>query len=532
MAGGAGGDAGAGGEGGSGGNEETLCGNGILDEGEECDDGNRFDFDGCSAECKLDGTCENPIPWGAVSVAAARTPHPNLALREVERHFRGHETQATACGNEGRQMVYEFVSPVDGRFFANFQNKASDPDLPRAFVTRDCDLPEEALICDMENSAFLSDAPVSKGERLFLVVDGGGVDASFLYLLSAGTIAPSAEGESCSRFPPDSTFSFCAPGHYCTVGGECVANHPPVLRDAKIFRHGPENASLTYIADVLEEDPQVVRFLARFFDESGAELTEEPHTLDSFSPQEGSAFQRRTADFFHFFPELADATEVEFWVEDTIPGTPPQRSASEKLRLPLADLPRPDEGEGCDPERMHDLCGSGLACEGEPARCASLLPLRTPICDAAQEASLGEEIEFILDANDVLPPYFELPQDCLDGWTKRESWYEQERMTEVLRFSTAVPLENVHMEIWKPDGKPFIDLGLMILPGCGAAEPLVCVDEIERVLNPESEIYESVDLPELPPGDYLVVVRNVLPAIVVGGERVRLKITADPVEAP
>ena len=33
---------------------ETTCGDGVVDEGEECDDGNILDNDGCSAECKVE----------------------------------------------------------------------------------------------------------------------------------------------------------------------------------------------------------------------------------------------------------------------------------------------------------------------------------------------------------------------------------------------------------------------------------------------------------------------------------------------
>jgi len=32
----------------------SVCGNGILEEGEECDDGNNIDGDGCSALCKIE----------------------------------------------------------------------------------------------------------------------------------------------------------------------------------------------------------------------------------------------------------------------------------------------------------------------------------------------------------------------------------------------------------------------------------------------------------------------------------------------
>ena len=38
-----------------------TCGNGILDQGEACDDGNRQDGDGCSKNCLSDETCGNGL---------------------------------------------------------------------------------------------------------------------------------------------------------------------------------------------------------------------------------------------------------------------------------------------------------------------------------------------------------------------------------------------------------------------------------------------------------------------------------------
>lgn len=35
---------------------ESYCGDGVLDEGEECDDGNFVDGDGCSATCQMEGS--------------------------------------------------------------------------------------------------------------------------------------------------------------------------------------------------------------------------------------------------------------------------------------------------------------------------------------------------------------------------------------------------------------------------------------------------------------------------------------------
>ena len=38
-----------------------FCGDGILDPGEECDDGNNVDGDGCSADCTIEGFCGDGV---------------------------------------------------------------------------------------------------------------------------------------------------------------------------------------------------------------------------------------------------------------------------------------------------------------------------------------------------------------------------------------------------------------------------------------------------------------------------------------
>jgi cysteine-rich repeat protein len=42
--------------------KERKCGNGELDKGEECDDGNNKNFDGCNSECKIEPTVPPSIP--------------------------------------------------------------------------------------------------------------------------------------------------------------------------------------------------------------------------------------------------------------------------------------------------------------------------------------------------------------------------------------------------------------------------------------------------------------------------------------
>jgi cysteine-rich repeat protein len=39
-----------------------LCGNGVLDPGEQCDDGNRVNGDGCNAFCQIEARWDCPTP--------------------------------------------------------------------------------------------------------------------------------------------------------------------------------------------------------------------------------------------------------------------------------------------------------------------------------------------------------------------------------------------------------------------------------------------------------------------------------------
>ena len=64
---------GEGGGGGGGGSDASMpvCGNGVLEQGEECDDGNLLNGDGCSATCAVDevNACINTASEVTDSVA-------------------------------------------------------------------------------------------------------------------------------------------------------------------------------------------------------------------------------------------------------------------------------------------------------------------------------------------------------------------------------------------------------------------------------------------------------------------------------
>lgn len=93
----------------------SECGNGTIEGGEDCDDGNKASGDGCSATCKLEpadkhDTCANaeeivlaPGAGGTygASVASGTT---NLT----------HDQTFTGCSSSGRDAIYTVKAPIDG----------------------------------------------------------------------------------------------------------------------------------------------------------------------------------------------------------------------------------------------------------------------------------------------------------------------------------------------------------------------------------------------------------------------------------
>jgi cysteine-rich repeat protein len=62
----------------------TACGNGTVDPGEQCDDGNQVGGDGCSASCAIERSVVEVEPNGAAQVATDVGTPPVIALGAVQ----------------------------------------------------------------------------------------------------------------------------------------------------------------------------------------------------------------------------------------------------------------------------------------------------------------------------------------------------------------------------------------------------------------------------------------------------------------
>lgn len=92
------------------------CGNAVIDDGEQCDDGNDFIGDGCSNTCQVENgwECTAPIPPGEVLDPSFEDGTPNAFWTESSTNFGTPVCDPGSCGTGGG------TGPLDGDFWIWF----------------------------------------------------------------------------------------------------------------------------------------------------------------------------------------------------------------------------------------------------------------------------------------------------------------------------------------------------------------------------------------------------------------------------
>lgn len=176
----------------------AACGNGILDGGEECDDGNTDDDDGCSATCTVEiDTASHTCPGKAIRL---ESDIPGLRKHTV----RGSTvvtgttpvskwSTTTTCGSTSPDVVYELTSDIDGYLTAIVKGSFN----AAISVRGACDPGSTApLVCTREasgNGPKTLRAAIDKNKPYYLVIDAYSANTTGVFELDLG-IEPSVCG--------------------------------------------------------------------------------------------------------------------------------------------------------------------------------------------------------------------------------------------------------------------------------------------------------------------------------------------------
>lgn len=521
--GGVGGQGGDGGDGGGGGAIPNPCGNGTLDEGEECDLGlQNGKISACSLECRIQGTCEDPIEWVAV---ATPSPDGDGFIDIPETNFTGHADLSPpgSCNTQGKQLVFRYTPPTDGVLFVGYQNAVRETKgNPVLIVRENCADPDSELpgLCVPHRAGIVSKVEVERGVPLHFIVDSHeAILPTWWFAIGTAHFPFKDIGEICGGIGVDPDRNRCAPGLICTQDDICDQNDPPVLHDAVVYRGGLRGQELVFSVEGEDVNGNLQSVGGRFYDALGnlvrASPELDPDLFYNLGFVQGATVSgddlRRSADFYFNWPDLREATEVEVVLMDRA------NSLSEPLRRPLLSIPMVGEGEECDPDELMERCAPGLLC-GEEGRCEAYAATRQALCDAAPSIEVGGEISFQENLSGgqppSLPPVWRIHEQCpLAGWS---DYFRLNPSTQIARLHLSEPTS-----LWiEAEGHVATVPAVMLYPGCGTVDPPLSCAAV-----PDGNGEVAVHYTDLAAGDYLIVVK---PQEVRGFVSWTLRVIEDP----
>ncbi|MFO0612928.1 MAG: hypothetical protein U0414_10090 [Polyangiaceae bacterium] len=161
-----------------------LCGNGMIDGGEACDDHNTEDYDGCDADCVVRGdTCANPIP---LSVGLG----PTLTINGTT--INGKNTPSgTSCTNGFGNERWFAVQAQAAAFLTLWIDPANTDYDTRLYTLPACGAQASACANNDKDAPDVLSFPVAANATVLFAVDGA-TNGAFSLRVDLST------GEDCS----------------------------------------------------------------------------------------------------------------------------------------------------------------------------------------------------------------------------------------------------------------------------------------------------------------------------------------------
>lgn len=393
------GDGGTGGGGpgpGGGGGDDPFCGDGVVNaKGEECDDGNTFDNDGCSSECKIEGTCERPFAFRQKARFDSKWNF--RILDPVERKWAIND-DANSCSvapDESKAVVFRYDNDDQAGYLriSNYTNTAGTELGYTLAIRRTCDAPATEEICrnafllDPEAGFHVSDRVfIEPNESIYLIADfhpllfGEDIPEEFLAGMGVTIMPVLQEGDACSLDPKEG--AWCEEGLACGEAGVCEEDSAPVVTGAKVYFDDEENR-LIVTADGTDAPGNAYVMELLFLNAQGTVLEFErydevilPYMVamvpNVVRPQGegimGKKEFRAEWEAKNFDLPGASKVSIAFWDLTHVPNdlSPPGVESlmkSDTLVVDIEPLPALPEGELCDSKRRENRCMPGLTCK-------------------------------------------------------------------------------------------------------------------------------------------------------------------------
>ncbi|WP_373046384.1 DUF4215 domain-containing protein [Vulgatibacter sp.] len=152
------------------------CGNGILEPGESCDDGNEVLGDGCTDQCVIEGdSCDAPVDIGNRFDAAAGQWSWTFSTDGLGNDF---ENSCTGTLAQQGDAVAQFTAPAAGRYFVDVVHlQAPSFDAILDITDGACGSAAPNLVCsDDPDHAYVH---LAANQTIFMVVDGWGTGVGY-----------------------------------------------------------------------------------------------------------------------------------------------------------------------------------------------------------------------------------------------------------------------------------------------------------------------------------------------------------------
>ena len=175
----------------------SLCGNGIVDPGETCDDGNEFSFDGCDYTCHFESGQPDAGIFDTPPDVAGSEPRGDLPAVPVDLPEDRVDVPALKA-----DTALPGADTSDGPEIATRPDTPAGADLPAIFDSRLSDTPSSDTAVDLVDV----DVP-------FIIDTGTGVDANTI-----ADTAPVADATLICSPQPKSIGGIACPSGKCTIG--------------------------------------------------------------------------------------------------------------------------------------------------------------------------------------------------------------------------------------------------------------------------------------------------------------------------